>query len=563
MKKIAVKQVRNDFIVQLWVGENTSPMSTLNFHAAGFAKNIAEAIARSFVALQGGNTAESQNANWRLLRGFGGFISENYGDIKKIPADCLINFGKYLASSGRSLRTTGAAYNAAYQVLQWLLRNAPETIDKKIRLERGQAASLAKSSVTLHENTPDAALLSRILNCCYTDIEASEMAREEFRLAPLREEPSVIADILISLLSIGGGIFPGSKQLSGVKRWQCVKDDLREYGGVRELYSRYHLSTKDLFPYYLSILIQASANPQSLRVCDMNCIVTVPFREDLERFVWDKQRSHRLQIQDFPKDKRWSAPNIARRLLVQNSELRSLAPLRYGEALFLCRTVDMKVSVPSWQTLHNCLKEFRDKHQLPPFHLSDLRRAGGVLHHKAGRSILSAQQRLQHKSTRTTQIYTPLSDRTIEHQVEIRKFQGLMLKEAESFKSSKSPSASVNEVSNQSAETLFGFQCKDPFAGIAEGSSPGMLCPKFHQCSGCSGSIVVVDDPHNVAKLIYASNHLIAERERSVKEGWSKRFDLLYQPTIDVLRNDIYPAISKAVWEKALMIAVLPLPRLE
>src|SRR3989344_5707761 len=113
MKPLAVRPIRTGYVLELWVGENTAPMSILDFHAAGFSKVLAEATARSFVALQGGNAVESQNANWRLVRSFGNFLSKEYGYIKKFPADCLKRFGKYLEATGKSLTTTGAAYNAA------------------------------------------------------------------------------------------------------------------------------------------------------------------------------------------------------------------------------------------------------------------------------------------------------------------------------------------------------------------------------------------------------------------------------------------------------------------
>src|SRR3989344_2861633 len=116
MKPLAVRPIRTGYVLELWVEENTAPMSILDFHAAGFSKVLAEATARSFVALQGGNAVESQNANWRLVK----------------------SFGKYLEATGKSLTTTGAAYNAAYRTLNWLLRNIPEVIDRNIRLERGQ-----------------------------------------------------------------------------------------------------------------------------------------------------------------------------------------------------------------------------------------------------------------------------------------------------------------------------------------------------------------------------------------------------------------------------------------
>jgi integrase len=563
VKPLAVTQIRRGSIVELWVGDKTKAMSILDFEAAGFPETVAEAVARAFVALQGGNTVESQNANWRLIRKFGNFLAQKHGDIKKIPADSLKRFDSFLAESGDAQKTRGAAYNAAYRLLNWLLRNAKQTIDHSIRLDRSQGASLAKSLSKSRDEPPDEALVTRILSCCYEEITAAEIVREKIRSVPLNTQPNVFSDILLFLLKVGGGYLPTMEQLSAVPGGINVKRILGSFGGAREIYSQYYISISELFPYYLAILVQASANPQSLLKADKDCIVEIPFRQDLERFVWNKNRSGRLQTPDFSKNKEWAAPNIARKLLAQNSELRGLAPLIYRDALFICRTHGMEVSLPSWQSIHTCLKEFRAKHELPHFNLTDLRRAGALMHHKAGRSILAAQQRLQHKSPIVTQRYTALEDLSVQHQQNIRRFQGLMLQAAGKVLTPSRGVPWVGKSEEGKAETLFGFQCSDPLAGLAEGSRPGVPCPKFQQCSSCSGAIVVVDDPSNVARLISASEHLSAERERAIREGWSKRFDLLYQPTIDVLRSDIFPAISKSVWQRALTIASLPLPRLE
>lgn len=563
MKKLSVTQVRVGCVVELWVGDNSEAMSVLDFRAAGFPKKIAEIAARAFVSLQGGNTVESQNANWRLIRKFGNFLGQKYGNISKVPADSLSSFEKFMDAAGYSIRMAGVAYNAVYGMLNWFVRNAPTSIDNRIRLERSQKASLIKSSSKPRSEPPDQVLITRILSCCYEEIEAAAAAREEIRLIPLLTKNNKFSDILLFLLKTGNGHLPTKAQLAEVRGGPNLQQTLRHYGGIPEIYGSYYISIREMFSYYLAILVQSSANPQSLREADKDCIISIPFRDDLERFVWDKKRSGRLQAPDFSKDKEWAAPNIARKLLAQNAELRALAPLRFKDALFICRTHGMEVTLPSWQSIHNCLKEFREKHGLPYFSLADLRRAGAVLHHKAGRSILSAQQRLQHKSPSVTQRYTALDDLSVHHQQKIRQFQGMMIHAAGQLRSRASSALSVKKGQGKSAETLFGFRCKDPLAGVADGSRPGVACPKFQQCSGCSGALVVVDDPSNVARLISAADHLSLERERSIKEGWSKRFDLLYQPTIDVLRNDIFPAISKPIWERAKKLQTLPLPRLE
>lgn len=64
--------------------------------------------------------------------------------------------------------------------------------------------------------------------------------------------------------------------------------------------------------------------------------------------------------------------------------------------------------------------------------------------------------------------------------------------------------------------------------------------------------------------MLATQKYLTALGERAIAEGWSRRFDALYRPTLTVIEQDLFPAISAAVKQTAQKIADdHPLPYLE
>lgn len=549
-------------VLEIYVEGRNQPGSVYNFMEIGLSRLVAKAFLRAFVALQGGNIIESQRASWIQIKRFGCFVAERFGSPERLPQDCLSEFDSWMETQGLSIKSIGSTHNTVVRMLQWCLRNTPKAVHSNTVLFRLPLAALAKKSGDRSGIVPDEPLLRRILAACYTEIDENEKRIYAVRQLPLSPEPNELADLLLRLLQYGGGVLANRKQCNSTQDGQTVLRRLGPYGGLRGVYGQFYLSTKDILPFYLAILTQTSGNPQSLLRAHQDCIINVPMRLDLERVVWDKARARREQAPDFPKDKEWSAPNIIRKLKLLNEELRKLARPKYTESLFLCRNLQGNVAPPSWQSIHNYFREFRKRHGLPKFDLRSLRLAGGKLHHHAARSLAAPKQRLQHVSASTTQTYTPLTDIRVVHDRTILRFQGSFISESlrNTADAAVSPEQNAPPVK---AETVFGFGCKEPRGGIAPGSRKGEVCSHFHQCATCLGALVVVDDPTFVAKLIRSQEHLMRERERAMKEGWSRRFELLYAPTLAIMQRDILPSISSSTLERARTLSGPTLPLLE
>jgi hypothetical protein len=86
------------------------------------------------------------------------------------------------------------------------------------------------------------------------------------------------------------------------------------------------------------------------------------------------------------------------------------------------------------------------------------------------------------------------------------------------------------------------------------------VCPKLGGCLACPGLIVPID-PDHLARIVQATMHLEAARERIDPI----RFSLFYAPSLRVLTQDLLPAFPPEMMPDAErhIPALPPLPDLE
>lgn len=465
-------------VIELWVPNKDKPTSVFDFQLIGLSPNVARSFARAFVSLCGALTLESQRANWILIRRLGHFTLETFGRVERMPQSCMVGFAPWLKKQKYSDKTIGATYNVAVRFLKWCMRNTPGAVHPHTEVARISYAARANQIDKTVNYADGEELIRKILSACYRDIENSENRILGMRALATSSSVDCFASLLQELLSLGNGALPSNNQILKAPKGGTLLRKLGPYGGLRGVQAKYYLNIDDIFPFYLAILAQASGNPMSMLDAARNCIQEVPLRPDLERIVWDKPRAGRDQAPDFPAGKTWSAPNLVRKLLSLNEELRKQANAKDSEALFLCRTLQSQITRPSWQAIHNSLNKFRIRHDLPKFNLKDLRRIGANLHHRAARNITAASQRLQHSDDRTIEAYTPLSDLRALHDKTIFHFQGLIYKSSQQFgRASKDPAEPPTTAI--AVETLFGFGCRDPLGGIAPEANQVNHAPAF------------------------------------------------------------------------------------
>ncbi|MDR6493183.1 hypothetical protein J2797_003079 [Paraburkholderia terricola] len=545
------KNKNNDLVLQ--INEAGRSQIEIDFARLQLNLTISSALKRALLANVGHTAADTQKKAFASLMLLSQCLhAAGQADSPQIPFDVAYTFAKWLDASNLGY-SAQVHLQTVLNLLKWCQRNAAEIIPQRatfvVHPIRSQWAAKSQPRELLSET-----LLKRILRACYEDIEFAE--RELTRGSRLRSgevetpEERRHSELIHELLKLGKGEL--ARQRLAHRSGHAYPRRVAAMGGQRAIGEILWLSPTKLFPFYLAILTQVSGNPDAVRNMRRSCVVPHPIRSDLECLVWEKPRSGKEQRAEFPTARQWSAPNLVRRLKQLNDELVSSAPASIKERLFICRSTSSRnIIMLSPSLVHLYFHEFIDRHGLPPFHMKDLRRAGAVLHHQAGKSIEVARRRLNHDSIRTTELYTGISDRADAHDAKINSFQGEMIRLSIGMAKSGQKVSDVNKLESVGADTVFGFRCRNPLSGIAPGSTAGQTCMQFMRCATCPGSIIPVDDPTIVARLLEALNALENARERSLSEGWSRRYELLYEPTRLILLSEIIPVIHSSVLEAA------------
>jgi integrase len=540
-------------------------LSKFDFRKLGINPPISLVLARAMRALFGHTSLETQRQVWRCIRKFV-FSNEALGFIQgdHISEDALIRFKSWLDAKELSGSTKQSQFNVVVAVLVWCSRNHPETVSRKLRTSTGHfIRGPVKPRRFLEEGE-----VKNILSACYSDIEAIEkkmqLGRTLLSDGEIDEKHKGLAKLVRELLELGSGRIPTQPIINRSKN--AFSRRVNEAGGLRYLNSLVMLSPTDMFPFYLAILIQTSGNPMAIHALNRDCVQPHSFRSDLVLVRWEKPRSASEQKVDFPVGREWSAASLVSRLMLLNANLIDFAERAEQQRLFLAYS-HQQARVPCFQMFHHLLSDFISKHKIEAdFDFKDLRRAGAKAHLNQTNSIFIVKKRLNHKSIKTTAIYLDqVAVAEADDQIILR-FQGELSKQAlvpDVGGISDEPPAGKNMV-KKPADTIFGFQCKDPFDGVAKGSKKGELCEQFYRCATCPGALIVLDDARVVARLFRAQDELLAAKERSLVEGWWERYETYYLPSLLILENDILPAVSPAIKVKARdLCAAEPLPHLE
>lgn len=557
--RIPLKVTTDGLAVVIETIESSPRQTRFDFLKAGCSRNVGKGLLAAYVALYGSNKIESQRATLLHIKHFITATRSSGKCPDVLSENALERFDSWAERQGWKEKFLNAIHNTVRRMLDWCLRNAPHMIDPRARVYA------ATYTYTKREprSAPSEELVKQVLGACYLDIEETEQRLNSLRERIVMAEEDPIADLLMELLCIGDGFIPLKAAVLRQPRGSTLIKRASKLGGFQRVLALYHLGARDVFPYYLAVLVQTSANPQALLTATRDCIVPHPVRADMEWVKWDKDRAHAQQRADFHRGKKWAATNIVRRLLVMNADLVSLCAPERRNDLFICRNQRGGVARPSWQAIHNCFDEFLKRHRLPQFQLRDMRAAGAQLEERAARSIHSAQRRLNHSRVSTSELYVDGQHRREDHAVLIHHYQGELIKEARQSVEGRRAEKSALAAPEVASQTVFGFLCKDPFGGVGPSAKKGTRCLQFQGCATCPGAIVPVDDPSVVARIVGARDHLIQTQRRALIEGWSTRFGEVYGSILSIIEKEVLVAVSHAVIERARGEAKPILPRLE
>lgn len=529
--------------------ENQIRRGTLDFAGLHLCPKLAHALKSAFDAHRGGWTLASARHVYRHVRRFSEFLhAVDFANQTPLPNDVLEKFREWLLGKQFSYTYKATILNQIAQLIHWCSRNFEQIVRSDFVGTYGRI--LPSTSIVKEPNILGSDAIKLILSAAYVEID--EVVARIDGMTDATSTSTATSDELrdlLKLLTAGTDcLFMSYSDFLRLPR--SVQARIRKYGGMHGIARFLYPSSRDVFPFYLAVLCQSSANPMAMRELGRDCVEPHPLRDDRARIRWAKRRSGYEQKADFSTKRGRSAPNLLETLMRLNEPLVKFAPQHEKSMAFLAYQRS-QVRVSSWQSLHNHLADFIQRHTLDNFDFRDLRRAGADLHESAAGSILGAMKRLNHRSSRTTVGYTSPGLLQAEHDSTIARAQtDLVTQATQSTNCSDGLKASII---SRPATTVFGFLCKDPYGGISPDSTPGALCRKFTSCATCPGAIVPLDDPRVVAKLLTTRQHLQSTYRRAVEHGWIERFRILYEPTLRIV-EDMLPRVSAGTLESALAL---------
>ncbi|WP_155755419.1 hypothetical protein [Burkholderia multivorans] len=527
--------------------------------------DAASAFLRAHAAEYGHTTIETQKQAHRCIRKL--ILCLQQLEIHRrlpLPASIAELFHEWIGKTGLRDSTAQSHQQTTLTILRWCARNVPGIVPSD--------ACLVAPPFIRQPPTPrpklEASMIRNVLAACYAEIEITESRLTASRKLMAGGDSGcslhrLFVQTIGDLLRIGQGQIPGQQIIN--RSGRSLAGHVARLGGLMQIIKELFVTIEDVLPFYLAILIQTGGNPMSIRMIQVDCISPHPLRDDLECLSWYKPRAHREQRVDFPISKEWSAPNLIRRLMALNKEIRLYANKAERNCVFLARGVRSHTPrVPSVQSLHNYLAEFTRRHNLPNFDFKDLRPASAWAHYRQAGTIDAARRRLNHADARTTSLYTHADNIGTSHHRVIAEFQGQLIKRAQDGDRSRVAGNDARFRSENAADTVFGFKCRDPFAGLDGASPMGSRCMNFTRCSTCPGSLVPLDDARVVARLLAAKQAIESARDQAIRAGWTKRYQLLYADTLAIITETILPAVSHVVLSKAQQLMQSTyVPRLE
>ncbi|MDA3669505.1 hypothetical protein PFF91_27290 [Burkholderia cenocepacia] len=536
--------------------------SILNFSDLNLSDRMTRALRAAFEIECGHLAVETQRQVWRCCKKLSMFMRDEGLDRKMpLPSDMLLRYRLWLEKTSLCDATKQSILNVGISIATASSRIDPGIVTSGFRLDvRTFDRGAPKPSLALSEPS-----MKRVFQACYEEISAIESRLATGRGLLANDCPSDVdrtrRDVMRSFVALTTNGFPKRRDI--VAKGKAFTKRVDEFGGVRAIVSQLHVTARDILPFYLAILAQTSGNPMAILDIGHDCTREHPLRADIASVIWSKPRSRREQKADFPVAHRWAAPNLIKRLKQLNDPLRPWAGERFSGKLFLAYC-NGKVAVPCIQLFHVMLDDFIRDHALENFDFKQLRKTGATIIFRETGDVRVVKERLNHRSTSTTRRYIEEPLKREVHDQLINRFQGELISMSVGGTGHAYANTETASILKKPSQTVFGFLCRDPLAGLATGSVRGQLCEHFQQCATCPGAIVPLDDPKVVARLLDSLDQLRIKRAEAEVEGWGRRFDVLYGATISILQDELIHKVSPAVINAASHFRHgWPLPRLD
>jgi integrase len=389
--------------------------------------------------------------------------------------------------------------------------------------------------------------------CCWFLRQAKRLYPEEFDPAfstPANIFPGV------------GNERPASKALSPTTFQKILAAAAAEVDHIRKAYTPCDVPTsaQQIIPFMIMIAARTGINSDALWGLGRDCLIPHEIDEECLYCVWDKPRAGRQQKQLHRVDRRTQSGVVELIQFVRRytEPLAQQAGPPANKKLFLYFSENtlLKSRLVSPSTAPRLssrrLREFRDRHRLPAFTLSNIRpSAATLLYLQTGGNLGKVREFLQHAHFSTTIRYV-LSH--ISEQFNARVIQNAQARMVErvtviperrdvGIKRLDLPKAQAAKIVEGRFDTGSGA-CRDPYDSPQTGEAKGRPCTSFHACFSCPNGLWFLDD----LPMVIATRDRFLRLRSEMKPG---DWDAVYGNSVRIINDNIVAAFRPEQIERA------------
>jgi hypothetical protein len=526
--------------------------STLHLPAA-----VSGALADAFWNLVGVRSDPTVRGYWYNAKIFGRFAAETHAvrSLHDVDSALMVRYIEWLNTQRGgdgvpwSKVTRYSTYTSLRTLLQWLQRCRPGLLGE-IEFPFNPFPSMHREA--RRTKTLSAQELRTILKACESDITRLRALREiaQQELATTRgsvDSISTLGELLQTIDQRHGGLLPRSTTLSG-PGFTSFRQALKKHGGATRIRLCLYPVGEALVPYYLAILIHTAGNPVAIAGLSCDCLQPMPLLDDRELLVWTKARAGVLQRRSFRSTDSFEPPTLVREIMEWTRRLRSHASSGDSSRLFLMRANHHVTALTAALAKNLLAAGFLARHHLPHFALASIRPSVLSTFYRATGDLRQVKAIANHAHLSTTVGYVQGPEVEAQNHARVAALQSAFVGHIECPtpserlpKQNKStrPSAARSRPATAAAVSMFGFDCRDAFAGVAPGTRRGELCTNFLGCFTCPNAVITAD-ASSLARLLQAREHLRAASGYVHPARW----EAIYAPPMRILEEDILPRFS-------------------
>jgi hypothetical protein len=526
--------------------------TVIDFSALGLPADVSRALADAFWHHFAVRPPKTALTHWTLIRVFARFVAET-GALRTLADLDGRLLSQYIEWLNRQCRPTGSpwtkssragTYTTLRKLLQWLEHCRPGLLPP---MEYPFNPFPWRNRDTGRLVRLSAAQLRGLLRACERDIAACRDLRARGALAreaARRQSTDSSAALGVLLDQIDrdhAGLVPGRELLTRAGH-HPLQRRLTQHGGAKRVEPYLYPTANTLLPYYLAILIHTGGNPDAIAELSRGCLQPLPLLTDREMLVWTKRRAGSAQRRAFRSSDPFEPPTLVRELIAWSASLLPHAPPAVRDSLFLFKGVRGVSAFSS--ALAKCVirRDFRVRHGLAHFSLASIRPTVLASFYRASGDLHQVKRLANHAQISTTIRYVEGPEVQAEHHVRVASLQSAFIGHLETRTTERTPGSGSPRSDPRPqppagpAVSMFGFDCTDPFAGLAPGTHRGELCTHFLGCFTCPNA-VITPDPLSLARLLQARDHL----RRAAESVHPARWEALYAPPLRILEQDLLP----------------------